>query len=250
MRLRAESKLRKMSEAVGRQLELSVLAQYLGHKFKDLSLLDQALRHSSFVHEQPETGPSNERLEFLGDAVLALTVSHLLLGAFPADSEGELSKRRSALVNTQQLAALARQMNLGVHLLLGRGEEQQGGREKTSLLADALEAVLAAVFLDGGLKAAKAFTKRWFADLLAAPEAVAWRDDKTALQEFTQAQVKKSPTYRLIEESGPDHARCFRVEVRLGRQVLGQGEGRTKKQAEQMAARLALAFLKEKPEQL
>ena len=138
----------------GRQRELGTLARRLGHRFKDPSRLDQALRHSSFAHENPGAGPSNEQMEFLGDAVLALTVSNLLLQHFPESSEGELSRGRAALVNARRLAALARELDLGAYLLLGRGEEQQAGREKPSLLADALEAVMAAVFLDGGLKAA------------------------------------------------------------------------------------------------
>jgi len=237
-----------MTADTHRQTELSALAQRLGHRFKNLALLDQALRHSSYVHEQPEAGESNERLEFLGDAVLALAISHLLLESFPSHSEGELSRRRAALVNTQQLAALARQLHLGEYLLLGRGEQQQGGSQKTSLLADALEAVVAALFLDGGFRAAKAFAKRWFGHMLGASEGLAWRDDKTALQELIQARFKKSPAYQLLEESGPGHDRRFRVEVRLGGQVLGRGEGRTKKQAEQLAARSALAALQKMEE--
>ena len=229
-----------------RQTELRSLARRLGHPFKNLGLLDQALRHSSYANEQPESGPSNEQLEFLGDAVLALTISDLLLAAFPQSSEGELSRSRAALVNARQLAALARQLDLGPYLLLGRGEESQAGREKPSLLADALEAVLAACFLDGGLKAAQKVIRSWFGPLLEKTARLPWQDFKTALQEFTQARFKISPTYKLLEESGPSHHRRFRVEVRLGPEPLAQGEGPSKKQAAQMAARLALERLEEK----
>ena len=228
-----------------RQRQLKTLARRLGHRFKNLNLLDQALRHSSYAHENPESGPSNEQLEFLGDAVLALTVSNLLLKRFPQSSEGELSRGRAALVNARQLAALARQLDLGSCLWLGRGEESQAGHEKPSLLADALEAVLGAGFLDGGLKAAEKLTSTWFAPLLAPLSAPPWQDYKTALQEFAQARYRLSPTYELLFESGPDHARHFVVEVRLLDRPLARGEGRSKKQASQTAARLALETLRE-----
>jgi len=227
----------------GRERELKALARRLGHRFKDLGLLDRALRHSSYAHENPEAGPSNEQLEFLGDAVLSLAVSNLLLAAFPQSSEGELSRGRAALVNARQLAGLARQLDLGAHLLLGRGEEQQAGRDKPSLLADALEAVLAAVFLDGGLKAAIGFTHRLFTPHLESLTAPSWQDFKTGLQEFTQARYKTSPTYELLSESGPGHARHFLVEVALLGRPLARGQGRTKKQAEQRAAHQALELL-------
>jgi ribonuclease-3 len=227
----------------GRRRDLTNLASLLGHRFKDLSLLDRALRHSSFAHENPGAGPSNEQLEFLGDAVLALTVSNLLVQHFPQGSEGELSRGRAALVNARRLAALARELDLGAYLLLGKGEEQQAGREKPSLLADALEAVMAAVFLDGGLMAAAGLTRRWFTPLLAELAEPPWQDFKTQLQELTQARFKNSPVYRVLSETGPSHARVFEVEVCLGERPLAQGQGRTKKQAEQQAARLALETL-------
>lgn len=225
----------------GRRQELESLAQRLDHRFQNLGLLDQALRHSSYAHENPESGPSNEQLEFLGDAVLALTVSTFLLTRFPGSSEGDLSRGRAALVNARQLAALAHRLNLGDHLLLGRGEERQAGREKPSLLADALEAVLAAVYLDGGLEAAARLTAGWFSPLL--ETTLPWQDFKTSLQELTQARYKASPSYHLIAESGPGHARHFQVEVRLQDAPLAQGEGRTKKQAAQVAAGRALEIL-------
>jgi ribonuclease-3 len=230
-----------------RQRQLLNLAGGLGYRFQDLARLDQALRHSSFAHENPEAGPSNEQLEFLGDAVLALTVSNLLLQHFPESSEGELSRGRAALVNARRLAALARDLDLGAYLLLGRGEEAQAGREKPSLLADALEAVMAAVFLDGGLQAADALTQRWFTPLLAGLAESPWQDFKTRLQELTQARHQGSPIYHLLSETGPSHARVFAVEVCLGERPLARGQGRTKKQAEQQAAREALAALAEEP---
>jgi ribonuclease III len=231
--------------AKDRLLALQTLALRLGYEFYDLGLLDRALRHSSYAHENPDLGPSNEQLEFLGDAVLALTVSDLLLAASPESSEGELTRRRAALVNARQLAALARDLDLGAFLLLGRGEEQQGGRRKPSLLADALEAVLAAVFLDGGLGAARDLVRRWFDPLLRREGDLAWHDPKTALQELAQIRFKTSPVYHLLEESGPGHEKHFRVEVLLGERVLSQGGGSTKKRAEQEAARLALAVLRQ-----
>jgi len=227
-----------------RAQQLNNLARKLGHRFKAPGLLDRALRHSSYAHENPEAGPSNEQLEFLGDAVLALTISNLLLAAFPGSSEGELSRGRAALVNARQLSALARKLELGAHLLLGRGEEQQAGREKPSLLADALEAVLAAVFLDGGLKAAERLTRRLFTPCLESLAESSRQDFKTALQEYSQARYKTSPIYLLLSESGPGHARHFQVEVALLGQPLARGEGRSKKQAEQNAARAALELLR------
>ncbi len=227
----------------GRQRQLERLARLLGHRFRDLDRLDQALRHSSFVNDNPEAAPSNEQMEFLGDAVLDLTVSTLLMQRFPQSSEGELSRGRAALVNARRLAALARELELGSYLLLGQGEELSAGREKSSLLADALEAVVAAVFLDGGLKAAAALTRRWFEPLLGSLADSFWQDFKTRLQEIIQAGYQESPVYRVLSESGPSHAPQFLVEVRLGERPLAQGQGRTKKQAEQMAAREALETL-------
>jgi ribonuclease-3 len=231
-----------------REEELRAWARRLGYRFRDLSWLERALRHSSYIHEHPEAGASNEQLEFLGDAVLGLTVSHLLVAAFPEKSEGELSRRRAALVNARQLADLARGFDLGRHLLLGRGEEGQAGGEKPSLLADALEAVLAAVYLDGGFRAAQNIVARWFAPLLAKEQLLSRQDAKTALQEFTQARLKITPAYHLIEARGPGHDRRFKVELRLGDTILAEGEGSTKKQAAQEAAARGLKRLQEEEE--
>jgi ribonuclease-3 len=228
-----------------RQAELRALSRRLGCRFKDLGRLHLALCHSSFTFERPEAGPSNEQLEFLGDAVLDLSVSHLLMETFPQAPEGELSRRRAALVNARQLADVARRLDLGACLLLGRGEKRQAGHEKPSLLADALEAVLAAAYLDGGFAKAQRLVRRWFAPLLAQQGPLSWQDPKTALQELTQARHKISPTYHLLEESGPSHARHFRVELRLGERAVAQGEGSSKKKAEQLAAARALEKLGE-----
>jgi len=233
------------SGPVSRQESLQALSRRLGCSFKDLGLLDRALRHSSYTYEFPGIGPSNEQLEFLGDAVLALTVSHLLMEIFPEASEGELSRRRAALVNARQLAEVARSLNLGDCLLVGRGEARQAGQEKPSLLADALEAVLAAAYLDGGFKKAQRLVRRWFAPILARQDSLPWQDPKTELQELTQARHKLSPTYHLLEQTGPSHARRFKVELRLGDTALAQGEGPSKKEAEQQAARAALEKLRE-----
>ena len=224
-----------------RRQELESLAQRLEYRFRNLGLLDQALRHSSYAHDNPGSGPSNERLEFLGDAVLALTVSTLLLARFPDSSEGEMSRGRAALVNARQLAVLARRLGLGAHLLLGRGEEVQSGREKPSLLANALEGLLGALYLDGGLEVASRLTELWFSPLIST--ALPGQDFKTALQELAHARYKAPPTYHLMAESGPGHARHFQVEVSLQDRPLAQGEGRTKKEAEQRAACRALEIL-------
>jgi ribonuclease-3 len=237
--------LKQPSLTLERQAELMALSRRLGCRFKDISLLHLALCHSSFTFERPEAGPSNEQLEFLGDAVLALSVSHLIMETFPQAPEGELSRRRAALVNARQLAEVARRLDLGACLLLGRGEKRQAGHEKPSLLADALEAVLAAAYLDGGFAKAQRLVRRWFAPILAQQGPLTWQDPKTALQELTQASHKQSPTYHLLEESGPSHARHFRVELRLGTEALAQGEGSSKKKAEQLAAARALERLRE-----
>lgn len=234
------------NQTLSREENLRALTRRLGCRFKDLSLLDRALRHSSYTYEHSEAGPSNEQMEFLGDAVLALTISTLLIDIFPEASEGELSRRRAALVNARQLAEVARGLNLSECLLVGRGEARQAGHEKPSLLADALEAVLAAAYLDGGFPKAQRLIGRWFAPILARQGPLTWQDPKTALQELTQARCKQSPSYHLLEETGPSHARRFRVELRLGNKPLAQGEGSSKKQAEQQAASAALKKLQEK----
>jgi ribonuclease-3 len=228
-----------------RRLALEGLASDIGYSFNDLSLLDRALHHSSWVHEHPEETPeSNERLEFLGDAVLELVITEHLFHRFLEASEGQLSKARSGVVNEARLAATARDLQLGEYLLLGKGEETQGGRDKASILADALEALLAAVYLDGGLEAARGVFTELLADaaersLSRAPK----RDFKTSLQEKVQEALHVTPRYKLLLTLGPDHNKTFTVVCLVEGQEVAQGSGKSKKEAEQDAARASLEVL-------
>lgn len=229
---------------------LSSLEARLPYRFRQPTLLADALRHSSLVNEQPESYPAlrdNERLEFLGDAVLNLVVSDLLMARFPAWREGELSRMRAQLVNETQLAAMARQLEIGPHLQLGKTELQTNGHEKNSILADAFEALIAAVYLDGGFECASAFVRSFFSPLLQSPaEAPLTRDYKTELQERAQEIQKVTPLYGLIEETGPDHDKTFLARVTIGG-FQATGSGKSKKSAEQAAARNALDQLGEHP---
>jgi ribonuclease III len=228
---------------------LDDLQQVLDYEFREPGVLCQALIHRSFAHENPQFQQSdNETLEFLGDAVLGLAVSHLLLRRFPHLNEGDLSRLRSSIVNEKELAKLALSLNLGDHLLLGKGEELTGGRQKPSLLADTLEAILAAIYLDGGLESAISVVRRLFRGYLESERdedpLKAWdRDYKTQLQELTQARLKLTPAYVLETEEGPDHDKRFYVSVALEGQILAQGTGKSKKEAQQEAARRALEKL-------
>jgi ribonuclease III len=190
----------------------------------------------------------NERLEFLGDAVLNLTLSDLLLKKYPDFPEGRLSKIRAGLVNERKLADLALQLSLGVFLRIGKGEEMTGGREKPSILANTLEALLGAIYLDGGFKAASIFVDRLFNSELRDDHDLSSRDYKTLLQEYCQGKMKKVPGYRLFREEGPDHKKVFFVEVTIQDQVISKGQGRTKKEAQQKAAEQALQKLELKPQ--
>jgi ribonuclease-3 len=227
--------------------EIAELQSVLGHSFRDPRWLLQALMHSSRIPERTDQDPaeSNEKLEFLGDAVLELLVSEELVQSFPDWSEGQLSKSRARLVNAVALSVAAQRLGLGQHLRLGRGEEKTGGRCKPALLADAYEAVIAAVYLDAGLEAARDFVRRSLVEGAIAVEAerVGHTDHKSALQEFLQSRGMAPGTYRVISESGPDHQKTFRVEVRIGGQVSAVGTGKTKKEAEQSAAVAALIQL-------
>jgi ribonuclease III len=221
--------------------DYSLLEQRLDYHFKSAELLRTALTHKSFVNENPALlREDNERLEFLGDAVLDLAVGHLLMERFPVRSEGDLSKRRASIVNEQGLYEVASRLALGDWLFLGRGEEQTGGRKKASLLADACEAVLAAVYLDGGFDAAFHVITRLFEERLAAIEKAGGEDFKTQLQEVVQARLRQVPRYTVVGESGPDHEKVFEVAVLVGGQELARASGRSKKEAEQRAAHLAL----------
>ncbi|HOF04286.1 MAG TPA: ribonuclease III [Syntrophales bacterium] len=220
------------------------LTAALGYVFHDRRLLINACTHRSFTNENPSPSyPDNERLEFLGDAVLQLCVSAALMSSFPDATEGRLSKMRAAVVNEQSLATLGRRLGLGNYLLLGKGEEASGGREKSSLLADALEAVMGAVFLDGGYDRVAGLVEELFAPLIAAGADPHFRDYKSALQEYCQSRFQAVPQYHLQAESGPDHDKTFVVELRLPGETGATGIGKSRKEAEQQAARKAWEYL-------
>lgn len=215
-------------------------------KFKSISLLQNALVHRSYINERQGTGlKSNERMEFLGDAVLSAVVSHLLITRFPEMDEGGLSKLRARLVNESTLSSIARELDIGQHILLGRGEEITGGREKPSILADAYEAIIAAIYLDSGFNKAFKFVASRFEKLLEEfPASEISRDYKTEFQEYIQDIFKTSPKYCLVKESGPEHDKIFEVKVLIKGEDFGKGIGRSKKEAEQNAAKNAMERLK------
>jgi ribonuclease-3 len=204
-----------------------------------------ALTHKSYCNEHRDLGlTDNERLEFLGDAVVDLAISHRLMERFPLAKEGELSKLRALIVNEEGLARIARQMSLGELLLLGRGEDLTGGREKSSVLADALEAVIGAVYLGSGMPKVMEVVDRFFGDALdGVASGRSGFDYKTLLQEDAQVRLKLSPRYRVVSEKGPDHEKIFEVEVLIGSETYARSSGRSKKEAEQSAARETLQIL-------
>jgi ribonuclease III len=226
------------------QTDSSELERKLGYRFKRTDLLDESLRHSSFTNEQSDPNMAdNERLEFLGDAVLNLTVGHILMQHFPELKEGDLSRMRANLVNETQLAAIARKLDIGYHVRLGKGEIQTDGREKNSILANTFEAVIAAIYLDGGFDAAYDMVFEHFSALLnamAAPNA--GHDYKSRLQELVQMTTKTMPVYTLINENGPDHDKTFWIVLEVG-EIRTEGVGKSKKMAEQDAARKAFEIL-------
>jgi ribonuclease-3 len=226
--------------------EFDALEARINYRFRDRGLLEHALTHKSKAHEDPSGGVTdNESLEFLGDAVLGLVVAEALFRSFPNYSEGQKSKIKANLVSTASLAELAEQLGLGEHMILGRGEEKTGGRRKQALLADTCEALIAAIYLDGGLEPARQFLVREFGvaiEQARQPEYFG-RDHKSRLQERLQALGRPLPAYRVAGEVGPDHRKLFHVEVVVGEDVLAQGVGRTKKDAEQEGAKLALEAL-------
>lgn len=229
-----------------RNASLKELERKLGCLFQDVELLDNALIHRSFVNENPDLAArDNERLEFLGDAVLGLCISDTLMEAFPGHAEGQLSKIRASLVNEQSLAELARKFNLGDYLLLGKGEEITGGREKHSLLANTLEALIAALYLDCGFNQTLAFVNRLFGPLIAqGAGGLIYCDYKTTLQETVRTHYKAMPQYFLTGSSGPDHDKIFQVRLAVEGVLEVSGTGKSKKEAEQQAAREALERLK------
>lgn len=217
---------------------LERLETVLGYTFLNRDLLEEAITHRTFVNEAGG-GKDNQRLEFFGDAVLDFLLSEMLLVQFPNSREGELTRIRASLVDEASLARIAARLDLGSFLRLGRGEDKGGGREKRSLLADAFEALLAALYLDGGVEAVRRVVHEQFAVLLASSDLLVGRDFKTALQERARTERGLLPRYELKALTGPDHDRHFTVEIFLGDELMGEGEGRSKKEAEQAAARLA-----------
>lgn len=218
------------------------LEEKIGYTFRDSALLQEALTHSSYANECQEKIECNERMEFLGDAVLSIVTADLLYNRFPDLPEGQLSRLRSSLVCTQSLAAFAKQVDLGSYLRLGNGELHTGGRERPSILEDAFEALIAAIYLDGGMEPAKAHILRFLLPALENHSA-AFKDYKTMLQEVVQQNPGENVHYVLVGESGPDHAKRFEVQVRLNSNVIGTGSGRSKKIAEQEAAKEALHLM-------
>ena len=229
----------------------------LGYRFLRPALLERALTHSSAIPELKlaradaggvgATPEDNERYEFLGDAVLDLLASEFLLAAFPGWTEGQLSKSRARLVNAKSLAAVAEKLNVGEHLRLGRGEEKTGGRAKPALLANALEAIVAAIYLDGGLTPTREVLRRVLFEqaVEGQGESIADSDRKSALQEYLQGRGRPPAEYRLAGESGPDHQKTFQIEVWASGELLAAADASTKKEAEQKAARAALMRLEE-----
>ena len=215
----------------------------IGYQFQTPGMLSQALTHSSYANEKHmKKGSDNERLEFLGDAVLEIVSSEFLYLNYPKLPEGDLTKMRASLVCEPTLAFCTRQLNLGDYLLLGKGEDMTGGRKRKSILSDALEAVIGAIYLDGGFASAKEFILKFI--LTDIEHKQLFYDSKTILQEVVQASYKEELCYRLVGEEGPDHDKHFMVEAWIGEMLIGKGEGHTKKAAEQEAAYQALLKLK------
>lgn len=222
---------------------LSKLEQAIGYTFRDRSLLENALRHSSYANEnRKENLSSNERLEFLGDSVLGFVVAEYLYANFPNHPEGDLTRIRAELVCEGSLAAVAAELRLGEHLLLGHGEENCGGRTRASINADAVESILAAMYLDGGIEPARNFIYRMILNGVKKQEPVN-SDYKTMLQELVQKEKNQVLKYCLVSESGPDHDKEFHVIVLLNDRIIGEGKGRSKKRAEQAAAAQGLQKL-------
>ncbi len=226
---------------------LSNLEERIGYRFIDLRLLQEALTHRSYLNETPLDGVTdNERLEFFGDSVLSLFISHRLFREFPDKREGELSRLRASLVDEAALAKMAEDLGVGECLRLGRGEERTGGRTKRSILADAYEALIGAIYLDGGADGVKPLIDRHYSHLAeVANDLSSERDSKTEFQELAQSRQGMAPHYVTTGTSGPDHVRIFTVAAFLGDVRMGEGSGRSKKEAEQEAARQSLTRLRQ-----
>ena len=223
---------------------MTTLEEKLGYTFQNPALLENALTHSSCANESRGKLQSNERLEFLGDSILGMVVADHLYRNHPDLPEGELTRTRAALVCEDSLVEVAAQLELGQYLKLGRGEDAGGGRKRPSIQADAVEAVIAAVYLDGGIGSARKLITNFILTNNEREQEGAIRDFKTALQELVQRESGRVLSYRLMGESGPDHAKVFSVEVDLDGKPIGAGEGRSKKEAEQNAAKAAMARLR------
>lgn len=215
----------------------------IGYKYKNRNILIEALTHSSYGNEGKKAGKNNERLEFLGDSVLSIVVAEHLFTNYQHFPEGELTKVRASLVCEVSLHKFALQINLGEHLLLGKGEENSGGRKRASILADAFEAVIASIYLDGGFEDAKKYVLGFIPDKIDVKNKNVLSDYKTALQEIIQKNKEEKIEYVLIEERGPDHDKLFAVAVQLNSNIIGKGTGKSKKQAEQLAAKEALELM-------
>ena len=231
-RIRKEKKMNRLKK-------IKELEHRIGYHFQDFNLLVMAMRHSSYVNEHHmERLDCNERLEFLGDAVLEVVSSEFLYKNFPELPEGELTKKRASMVCEPSLAFCARQIDLGSYLLLGKGEEGTGGRNRDSIVSDAMEATIGAIFLDGGFTNAKEFILNYILNDIEHKQL--FYDSKTILQEIIQARTEEPMAYEVLKEEGPDHDKNFRVAVKVGNKILGTGSGRTKKAAEQEAAYYAI----------
>lgn len=222
---------------------MNELEEKIEYHFKNQSYLKTALTHSSYANETKAAGGSNERLEFLGDSILGVVVADYLFKNFPDLPEGDLTKKRAALVCEKACCGFSKQMDIGKHLLLSHGEQNSGGRTRSSILADAFESIIAAIYMDGGMEEARKFILRFVLPLLQTAKPKAFKDYKTALQEIIQQNPEERLEYVLIGESGPDHDKHFTVEVHLNSNVIGKGGGRSKKEAEQQAAREAMELM-------
>lgn len=222
-------------------MDFSLLEERIGYKFKDISLLENAMTHSSYANEKHNSRECNERLEFLGDSVLGVITAEYFYHNLNHLPEGEMTKKRAACACEKSLFSFAKEIDLGEYLLLGKGEERTGGRKRASVLADAFEALIAAIYLDGGLDDARRFVLDFVKK--AADQQMKFRDYKTELQEIIQKNPLEHLSYVLVGESGPDHDKRFEVEVNLNSNVVGYGVGRSKKLAEQQAAKQALELM-------
>lgn len=222
---------------------MTELEKIIGYEFKNKELLENALTHSSFANEKGDKTVCNERLEFLGDSVLSLVVSTFIYSNFPEYPEGSLTKLRASLVCEKALFAFAKEINLGEHIILSRGEKRGGGANRPSIVSDAFEALIAAIYLDGGYEVAKAFVMKFVEPQTKHIKTLPVKDYKTTLQEIVQKNPGERIEYKLVGESGPDHNKHFVVEVMLNSNCIGKGGGRSKKEAEQQAAREALELM-------